>query len=245
MGKYSLLKFYFLPMWKEEGWRAALKCCTVRSLFSLWCTQQIRHTGYTCRWDGSLFFFCFSFIDTKSSAAQASGDEWALGSACLCASSLRCICDAGTDRGFLYASFTLKTHHNSVLFRSFRRLYETLWIISLPGFFSYDSHSPLPKFWWMMTAPVCGCNCCKTLSKARSTPGVFILLQQVKFLILTPVCEGFPPRENISNTANDTDDLLSLLLSSTTLNHRNTINFKPIVAASLRTGALHPWSQNN
>lgn len=110
-----------------------------------------------------------------------------------------------------------------------------------PRFFLIWLTPHLPKFWWMMAAPVCGCNCCKTLSEACSTPGVFIVLQQVELLFLTPVCEGFPPRQNISNTADDTDDLLS----STTLNHRNTINFKPIVAASLRTGALHPWSQNN
>lgn len=73
-------------------------------------------TGYTYRWDSSLF------IDSKSSAAQASGDgRWALGSACFCASSLQYICDAGTDeRGFLYASFTLKTHRNSVVFQGFQ-----------------------------------------------------------------------------------------------------------------------------
>lgn len=74
-------------------------------------------TGFTVRWNRSLF------IDSKLSAVQAPGDEWASGSACLRAFSLQYICDAGADRD----SFTLVLHykhHNSVVFQAPRYVYE-------------------------------------------------------------------------------------------------------------------------
>lgn len=75
-------------------------------------------TSFTVRWNSLLF------IDSKLSAVQAPGDEWASGSACFCAFSLQYICDAGADRRFLYASFTLQTHHNSVVFQASQYVYE-------------------------------------------------------------------------------------------------------------------------
>lgn len=105
-----------------------------------------KDTGFTVRWNSSLF------IDSKLSAVQAPGDEWASGSACFWAFSLQYICDAGADRGFLYASFTLQTHHNSVVFQASVRIWT-----AAPTAFRCDSVA-LPRHWWITTAPAFGCN---------------------------------------------------------------------------------------
>ena len=125
-----------------------------------------RHFGYTDRWNSSLF------IDSKLSAAQAPGDERALGSACCsccccccCAFSLQYICDAGTKTGFLYASFTLQTPQFSSFPGLSKRLYES----RLLGFSDIWLNPPAQVPMNDDCASV-SVHCCKAQSEACSIP---------------------------------------------------------------------------
>lgn len=103
------------------------------NVFDIACDVTQKKTARTDRWNSSLF------IDSKLGAAQAPGDECASGSACLCFLTPVHLWRRDRQRGFLYASFTLQTHHNSVVFQSVQSTYVSN---SSPGLFSYDSLTP-------------------------------------------------------------------------------------------------------
>ena len=143
-----------------------------------------RHRGCTDRWNSSLF------IGSKLSAAQAPGWWMCVGiHMLLCFLTPVHLWRRDRERGFLYASFTLQTHHNSVVFQAFQSHYMNN---SSPRFFWYDSL--LLRGQALMNDDCSSvrvrCYCCKAQSEAYSIPGGLGFTATGWFSLFTPAHEG-------------------------------------------------------